>query len=431
MGFALAVGMIMVLITAVSRVRFLQWVVPFLAGGGCLLVMGVGVTMGASIPVLLLASLQTLLIPITWTSPHLPVHRRTDVLALQLAVTAGAIGMVTAHDWVSFFISLELVSIISVVLVWFGRRPEVCIEAAVKYFVMSAMVTGVLVLGMACVLVDTGQMGFPLVMGGTWLSSVGFVLVAVSLLTKVGVMPFHWWVVDVYSVPSPYIVAHLSTIPKLAAVVVLMMLMGAAHPLMMPLPGAWVLIGLVSALGGALAAVVYTKPSYVLAASSMSQMGLLFLLPATHSPYMVEVTLWGMAVYGVTSVVLWFVLDRVDVPKGLARSAPALMVLSGLALLSMMGIPPFPGFLSKALLIKELLWSGWWVMLGVVVSVLVGAMAYIRLFRTMITGHEPPVQLSLPTQWVAGILLVVMGCGTVYPDCLMWPVHWVSEHCLL
>ena len=168
-----------------------------------------------------------------------------------------------------------------------------------------------------------GSDGFPI--GDGWhVVIIGWIYIGGGFsVDQSGGDAFHWWVVDVYSVPSPYIVAHLSTIPKLAAVVVLMMLLGAAHPLMMPLPGAWVLIGLVSALGGALAAGVYTKPSYVLAASSMSQMGLLFLLPATHSPYMVEVTLWGMAVYGVTSVVLWFVLDRVDVPKGLARSAPA------------------------------------------------------------------------------------------------------------
>jgi|GEM_PF-1543794 len=431
MGFALAVGLMMVLTTAVSRIKSLQWAVPFLAGAGILGVLGVGVSTVASIPVLMLGSLQLLLIPITWTSPHLPTHRRADVLALQLAVTAGAMGMVTAHDWVSFFISLELVSIVSVVLVWFGRQPAVSIEAAIKYFMISAMVTGVLVFGMACVVMDTGHMVFPLVMSGTWLSSVGFVLVAVAMLTKVGVMPFHWWVLDVYSVPSPYIVAHLSTIPKLASVVVLMMVMGSSHPGLMPMPWVWVLIGLVSAVGGALGAVVQTKPAHVLASSSMSQTGLLVLLAATRSPYMVQVTLWVTAVYGVTSVVLWFVLDRVASPTGLARSAPALMVLSGLALLSMMGIPPFPGFLSKLLLIRDLLPAGGWVMLGVLGSVLIGAMAYIRLFRTMITGDAPPVSLSWSTQWVAGALLMVMVVGTVYPDWLLWPVHWVSERCLL
>ncbi len=429
MTLALATGMLMVGVVLGSRWVRWQWVLAILSTvilGG---VMGVSITWGSTPATPFILMFQLIIVVMTWTTPRLAGKLRSEMVALQLAVTSGAIAMCHASNWIEFFIGLELLSIVSIIMTWFGSQKEWSIEASIKYFMWSGTVSAVLVLGVALTILDSGQMVFPMMLTGSTLSLAGFTLVTLALLAKLGVIPFHFWVPDVVAIPHPFVVAFLSIIPKFAILFSLITWLGANTSHVMALSPWLVGVGVVSALGGALVALSQSTPERVLAWSGMAQMGMIWLLVATHSVHTIESSLWVLTVYGVASTAVWFVLDRVGHVDGLGRSSPALALLTGMGVLTLAGIPPLSGFLSKLVIVTELLPNGIGLVGVVVVASLMAAVSYLRLLKRLTLPSVSMVSHLQSTRLLAITFLILLLLAMVQPDILLWPVHWFSHYC--
>lgn len=431
MTVAFATGMLMVGVVFGARWVRWQWllavVVTILLGG----VWGYSIYAGSAPATPFILMFQFMLLLMTWTSPRLGGKWRAEVVACQLAVTSGAIAMCHASNWIEFFIGLELMSIVSIVMTWFGPQKERSIEASIKYFMWSGMVSALMVLGVSLTILDSGQLLFPMMGTGSALSVAGFTLVALALLAKLGVMPFHVWVPDVVAVPHPFVAAFLSIIPKFAILFALITWLGANTPQMMVLSPWLVGVGVISALGGGVVALSQTTPERVMAWLGMAQLGMVWLLVATHSVHTVESSLWVLTVYGLASTSIWFVLDRVGHLDGLGRSSPALALLTGMGILTLAGVPPLSGFLSKLVIVTELLSHGMGLVVVVVMASLVAAVSYLRLLKRLTLPSVMVPIVSRSTQLIAVFLLVVLVMGMIQPDVVLWPVHWMSHHCPL
>ena len=360
-----------------------------------------------------------------------------EMFSLPLFVCVGMMWMASAKDLVTVFVSLELVTVSFYVLVAYTRKSALALEAGVKYLILGALSTGVLVFGVAWVYGATGALSFEGIMKAVQVGGVNktALLFGVSFLLaglgfKVAAVPFQMWVPDVYQGASTPTTVFLSVGSKAAGFAVLTRVIDA-----LTVSGSMVrqevitvlsIAGAVTVVVGSLPALFQTNVKRLLAYSSISHAGFLLLALAARDSVRVDLAPGGTVAFYLATYLPMTVLgfaaliqmrlngrgEELDDFKGLAQKSPTLAFLITLAFASLAGLPLTAGFFGKM-----------WVMLGLVdqqlwfalVCAVIGAAAgfyyYFRVILAMFTPEEStePVRMGALARGVC----VVLGCTII------------------
>ena len=326
------------------------------------------------------------------------------ILILLSALGMGV--MVSAGDLIALYLGVELMSLATYVLAAFRRDDARSSEAGLKYFVLGALSSGLLLYGASLIYGFAGSTRFPeiahAVQAGAGSGLIfGVVFLICGLAFKVSAAPFHMWTPDVYEgAPTP-VVAFLTAAPKLAAMVLF------ARALAQGFPGAthqWgqvvVAIAAISMAVGAFAGLVQKNLKRLLAYSSIANIGYALMGLAAGTEQGVQAMLVFMVLYmiDVTGFFACLIalsrkgeaMETLPSLAGLAKERPGIaLALTGLSF-SVMGIPPFSGFWAKYYVFKAAIAGGLWpvAVFGLVTSV-VAAFYYLRMVKTMWFDPSP------------------------------------------
>jgi len=334
---------------------------------------------------------------------------RFEFPILILLASLGMIMMVSANDFIALYLGLELQSLALYVIASFQRDGTRSAEAGLKYFVLGALASGMLLYGMSLVYGFAGTTGFvPLAdlfaHGSAPLGViVGIVFILAGLAFKVSAVPFHMWTPDVYEgAPTP-VTALFAVAPKIAAMGLLIRVMVGPFG---DLGGQWqqiiIFISIASMILGAVAAINQRNIKRLMAYSSIGNMGyaLIGLAVAAEAadPVVRADGLRNMLIFlsiyvfmnvGTFAVILTMrrggrMVEDIDGLAGLSKTNPMMALCLGIFMFSMAGIPPFAGFLGKLYIFQSAVQAGLFplAIIGVLASV-VAAFYYIRIVKVM------------------------------------------------
>ncbi len=328
---------------------------------------------------------------------------RFEFPVLILFATTGMMMMASANDLISLYVGLELQSLSLYVVAAFNRDSVRSTEAGLKYFVLGALSSGLLLYGASLVYGFSGTTQFVQIAGllrglsGPIPTGLvfGIVFVAAGLAFKVSAVPFHMWTPDVYEgAPTP-VTAFFSIAPKVAAVALIV------RVFVEPFAGAiaaWqqiiVTVAILSMLLGAFAAVWQTNIKRLMAYSSIGHIGYALVGLAAGTQGGVEAMLVYIAIYVFMNAATFAVIlamrrdgkpvERIDDLAGLARSQPLVAAALAVAMFAMAGIPPLSGFIGKLYVFRAAVDAQLFTLavIGVLSSV-VGAFYYLRIIKLM------------------------------------------------
>ena len=341
--------------------------------------------------------------------------RGGEMFTLSMFALLGKFIMISGNNFLVIYLGLELLTLSSYALVALRRDNATATEAAMKYFVLGAMASGFLLYGLSMLYGATGSLDigqvFKAVLSGQVKHQVlvfGLVFVVAGLAFKLGVVPFHMWIPDVYQGAPTAITLMIGSAPKLAAFAITMrLLVDGLLPLAIDWQQMLAVLAIGSLLIGNLAAIAQTNLKRMLAYSTISQMGfvLLGLLSGVINGqvnsavaenaysasmfYVVTYVLTTLATFGVILLLAreGFESEEISDLAGLNQRSPLYAGVMAICLFSMAGIPPLVGFYAKLAVLQSLLASGQtaYIALAVfaVVMSLIGAFYYLRVVKVM------------------------------------------------
>ena len=375
--------------------------------------------------------------------------RGGEFFTLSMFALLGMFVMISGHSFLMIYMGLELLTLSSYALVALRRDDLRASEAAMKYFVLGALASGFLLYGLSLVYGATGSLNVPVVAQaiadqvgqGQPLSQVlvlGLVFVVAGLAFKLGVVPFHMWVPDVYHGAPTAITLMVGGAPKLAAFAIVMRLLVEG---MLPLAIDWqqmlMVLAVVSLLVGNLAAVAQTNLKRMLAFSTVAQMGFMLLafvagvvgadqgnMANAYSAgmfYVITYVLTTLATFGVILLLArqGFESEELSDLAGLNQRSPLYAGVMAACMFSLAGVPPLVGFYAKLSVLQALLEAGGGIYVGLsvfaVLMSLIGAFYYLRVVKVMyfdVPTQTAAVQAPLDVRAVLsvnGALVLVLG----------------------
>jgi NADH-quinone oxidoreductase subunit N len=359
---------------------------------------------------------------------------RSDFYTLTLEALLGIMLLISANNLIMVYLGLELLALSSYTLVAFDRDSKRGSEAAMKYFVLGSIASGMLLYGMSMIYGATGTLDLGGIADAVRVNGTndimlvfGLVFLVVGVAFKLGVAPFHMWVPDVYHGAPAAITLFISSVPKMAAFAMAIRLLQTG---LGDLQGDWSqmlsVLAVLSIVLGNLAAIAQTNIKRMLAYSTISHMGfvLLGLLPGSAEGY--GAAMFYVIVYALMSAAAFGMVillsargveaENLDDFKGLNQRNPWYAAIMAMVMFSMAGVPVFVGFFAKWLVIKAALDAGlmWLAILAVVFSV-VGAFYYIRVFKLMYFDEpisESPIEAPVDFRAVISLNgIIMLGLG--------------------
>lgn len=351
---------------------------------------------------------------------------RFEYPILMLISGLGMMLMVSAHNLLALYMALELQSLALYVLASIRRDNVKSAEAGLKYFVLGAIASGMLLFGASLVYGYTGSIDFTVI--GDTLSQeislgalIGMTFLIAGIAFKISAAPFHMWTPDVYEGAPTSVTAFFAMVPKVAAIALLIRLLFEAFP-----PHAvpqwqqivWMLSALSMAVGG-FGGLLQENIKRLLAYSSIGNMGFALVGFAAGNIEGLTAVLVYMLIYmvmtaGAFAVVLNMrregqAFEKISDLAGLSRTRPAMAYALALLLFSMSGIPPLAGFFGKFLVFQAAIGAGLYVLavLGVLCSV-VAAYYYIRIVKVMFFDEPAPAYDDAPFARRAVVALSVL-----------------------
>ncbi|HEX7325687.1 MAG TPA: NADH-quinone oxidoreductase subunit NuoN [Rhodanobacteraceae bacterium] len=356
-----------------------------------------------------------------------------EFYALSIFSVLGVMLLVSAGSLVTVYLGLELFSLPAYALVALNRESKLSSEAAIKFFVLGALASGLLLFGMSLIYGATGTLSLTRIFAAVGTTThphlllFGLVFLVVSIGFEFGAVPFHMWLPDVYEgAPTP-IAMYISAVPKLAAV-------GLAYRLLEvglgPLSADWrVMLAVMAALSlvvGNVIAIAQTNFKRMLAYSTISHMGFVLLGFSNPTPegyssalfYVVCFALMETAAFGVILALSRKGFDCANISdlKGLNRRAPWFAGIMAIAMFSLAGIPPLWGFAAKVLVLKAAIDGGMlWLAIVAIICAIIGLFYYLRVIWVMYfeqpsEGSEPlTAKPDAAIRW----LLSVNGLGLI------------------
>jgi len=370
-----------------------------------------------------IASAVSVVLAPAWFSRSGVMRAEYPVLILLSATGMGI--MASAGDLLTLYVGLELQSLAAYVLASFMRRDLRSAEAGLKYFVLGALASGILLYGISLLYGFTGTTqfsGLHAAVAGRGLSTgilFGLVFVLAGLAFKISAVPFHMWTPDVYEgAPTP-VTAFFASAPKVAAMALMVRVTVEA---MGPATDAWrqiiIFTSLASIVLGAVAAIGQTNIKRLLAYSSINNVGFALLGLAAGTPEGVSSVLIYMTVYIAMTLGSFLCIIRmrdlngdpieaIAALSGLSRTRPALAAALGMFMFSLAGIPPLFGFYPKLAVFSAATNAGlFWLAVAGAVGSVVGAYYYLKIVKTMYFD-EPAAPLEKSDDKLVGGLIAV------------------------
>jgi NADH-quinone oxidoreductase subunit N len=364
-------------------------------------------------------------------------QQRVEYSVLILLSTLGMLMLISAADLIALYLGLELMSLPLYVMAASHRGSLRSTEAGLKYFVLGALSSGMLLYGASLIYGFTGTVSFTGIAQAAAQGGVGLIFGLVFLFAgfcfKVAAVPFHMWTPDVYEgAPTP-VTAFFAAAPKVAAIAMFVRATIVAFP---GITSEWqqilVFVAIASTLLGSFAAIGQRNFKRLMAYSSIGHMGYALIGLAAGTPEGVQGVLLYMAIYitmtlGVFAVILAMrrstgMVESIDQLAGLGRTHPTMAFLLAMLLFSMAGVPPLAGFFAKFYVFLAAIKAGLYVLaiIGVLASV-VGAYYYLAIVKVMYFEEAVEGFYAMPIE----LRIVLAACGLfnilffVYPGPLV------------
>ena len=354
-----------------------------------------------------------------------PLNKGTEFFMLLFSSLLGMYFMISAGDFLMFYIGLELSTLPVAALVAWETSKRISSEAGVKFILSAGLASGVSLFGISLLYAATGSIYFADIIGvltTTNLTILGFVLFFAGLSFKISLVPFHFWTADVYEGAPIGVSSYLSVISKGAAAFILMILL---FTVLKPLMHVWENIVYVIALAtmfiGNLFALRQQNMKRFLAFSSIAQAGFILLglisgtqLGTATVVYFILVYIFtNLAAFGVVQAIsLQTAKENRDDYNGLYRTNPNLSLVMMLALFSLAGIPPVAGFFGKFFLFAAAASKGYYLLVFLaVVNVTISLYYYLLVVRAMfIRKNENPIPFFKSKIYMRlGLIISVLG----------------------
>jgi len=352
-------------------------------------------------------------------------EQKFEYAVLILLSTVGMGMLISAADLIALYLGLELMSLALYVVAASSRDSVRSTEAGLKYFVLGALSSGMLLYGCSLIYGFTGNVSFAGIAKASTQGGIGLIFGLVFLFAgfcfKVSAVPFHMWTPDVYEgAPTP-VTAFFAAAPKIAAIAIFARATISAFPGIAP---QWqqivVFVAIASMVLGSFAAIGQRNIKRLMAYSSIGHMGFALIGLASGTAEGIQGVLVYMAIYlamtlGTFAVILSMrrpegMVEEISDLSGLARSNPPLAFFLALLLFSLAGIPPLAGFFAKYYVFLAAIQAGLYglAVIGVLASV-VGAYYYLLIVKIMYFDEPAPVFQPMP-----GELKVVLGIAGLF-----------------
>jgi NADH-quinone oxidoreductase subunit N len=347
---------------------------------------------------------------------------RGEYYVLALTSLLGIFVLASANSMLTVYIGVELLALSIYAMVAFDRDNGIAAEAAMKYFVLGSLASGILLYGMSIIYGVTGTLGLDelttrLTTTHTAGAILGLTFIVVAVAFKLGAVPFHMWLPDVYEGAPTNVTLFIATAPKLAYFALALRLLthgltGTEHEWSQMLAA----LAILTLILGNVVAIAQTNIKRLLAYSAISNIGFILLgfVTGTQAGYgatLFYTLAYILATLGSFGVILLmtkkgFEADRLEDYKGLYSRDPLLALVMMAMMFSNAGVPPFLGFWAKLSILQQLWASGhlWLVIIAALVSV-IGAFYYLRVVKLMYFDQPGPGQ-PLP-EWQPGVRLAV------------------------
>ncbi len=368
---------------------------------------------------------------------------RGEFFALVLFATLGMMVMISANHLLTLYLGLELLSLSLYAMVALQRDSGTATEAAMKYFVLGALASGMLLYGMSMIYGATGSLEITRIAsmiaddGAKNLVLVfGLVFLVAGIGFKLGAVPFHMWLPDVYHGAPTAVTLFIGSVPKLAAFafVIRLLVQGlGAEEIQSHWQQMLAVMAVLSLIVGNITAIAQTNIKRMLAYSTISHMGFLLIGIlagglngyASSMFYVVVYVLMNLGAFGMIMLLSrnGFEADNLDDFKGLNQRSPWYAFLMLLLMFSMAGVPPTVGFYAKFAILQAIVEAGhlWLAVIAVVFS-LIGAFYYLRIIKLMYFD-APTDDAPIAPRADARVLMSINGIAVlafgIFPQPLM------------
>ena len=366
---------------------------------------------------------------------------RGEYFVLGLFAVLGMMVLVSAGSFLTLYLGLELLSLSLYAMVALDRDSRLACEAAMKYFVLGALASGMLLYGISMIYGSTGNLDFEQIAASISAERemrltmvLGLVFVVVGVAFKLGAAPFHMWVPDVYEGASTPVTLFIATAPKIAAFGMLMRaLVDGLGAFVADWSQMLTVLAVLSMAIGNIIAIAQTNIKRMLAYSTIAHVGFIFVgvvsgTSAGYAASMFYVLTYVLMALGGFAMVIWLgraglEADQLDDFKGLNDRNPWFAFMMLILMLSMAGAPPFVGFWAKWSVLREVIDAGMtWLAVTAVLFSVIGLFYYLRVVRLMYFDSprdEAPVAALADMKVMVSVnALVILALG-IYPGALL------------
>ncbi len=382
-------------------------------------------------------------VAMVYSRHYLTQHQlfRGEYFVLIMLAVLGMMVMISGYSLLTLYLGLEILSLSLYTLIAIARHRAVAVEAALKYFVLGAIASGLLLYGMSMIYGISNSLNIAEIAAfsnSTAMTSrevlvinFGLVFLVVGIAFKLGAVPFHMWVPDVYQGAPTATTLFISTVPKIAAVAMLVrLLVDGLGSMQAYWSDLFMILAILSIAVGSIVALMQTNIKRLLAYSTISHIGYVLLGFVTG-----VITGYGAAVFYILSYVLMslaafgiiialnkkgFEADLISDYKGLSATSPWFALMMLVILLSMAGVPPFIGFYAKLFVLQQVVSSGMVVLAVIaVVFAVISAYYYLKIIKSMYfeqSEKAASVSASMDMQMVVSINAVLILAVGLFPD---------------
>jgi NADH-quinone oxidoreductase subunit N len=378
---------------------------------------------------------------------YLRVHNllKGEYFVLVLLSVLGMMVMASAHSLLTVYLGLEIMSLSLYTMIAIARDRAVAVEAALKYFVLGAIASGLLLYGMSMIYGVTGNLNIAEIASFAMISSLtseqililnfGLVFLVIGVAFKFGAVPFHMWIPDVYHGAPTSVTMFLSTVPKIAATAMLVrLLIDGLGEFQAYWADLFMVLAILSIAVGAVVALMQTNIKRMLAYSTISHVGFVLLGFVTGAVegygaaafYVLAYVLMSLAAFGCIIALnkKGFEADKISDFKGLSKGSPWFALIMLVVMLSMAGVPPFIGFYSKLFILQQVVSAGYiYLAIAAVIFAVISAYYYLQIIKAMYFDDlqkDLKVSASMDIRLVLsinGILIFVVG---------LMPSYWME-----
>lgn len=368
-----------------------------------------------------------------------------EYFVLGLFAILGMLVLVSANNLLTIYLGLELLSLSLYAMVAIHRDSKAASEAAIKYFVLGAISSGMLLYGISMLYGVTGSLELGAVATAitaaetSTLAVFGLVFVLIGVAFKLGAVPFHMWLPDVYEGAPTSVTLFIGSAPKLAAfAMAIRLFVDGLGPLVQDWQQMLMILAVLSMATGNLIAIAQSNIKRMLAYSTIAHVGFLLLGLVSGSAggyagsmfYVISYALMSMGAFAMIIILgrRGMEADKLDDFSGLAERSPWLAFMMLILMFSMAGLPPFLGFWAKWFVLREVIQAGFvWIAIIAVIFAIIGAFYYLRVVKLMY--FDEPVETSAPecplplftVVSINGLALLLLGLspGALMSLCLL------------